>query len=103
MVVVVQIHCASPLEARSIAAALLEQKLVACATIGAEVQSHYRWRGKLEESCETPLTLKTIADRLPAVEAAIRRLHSYETPEIIATPVVGGSAEYLAWVETSLE
>ncbi|HEY7855853.1 MAG TPA: divalent-cation tolerance protein CutA [Terriglobales bacterium] len=103
MVVLIQTQCASPAEARAIATALLDEKLVACATIGAEVQSRYRWRGNLEESCETPLQLKTVADRLPAVEAVIRRLHSYEMPELIATAVVGGNAEYLAWVEASLE
>jgi len=72
--------------------------LVACASIGGEVESRYRWKGKLETAAEVPLTLKALRANWEAIEAEIRRLHSYEVPEILMIAVEAGSAAYLAWL-----
>jgi periplasmic divalent cation tolerance protein len=64
--------------------------------------SVYRWKGALEESTEWSLVIKSRRDLFPAVCAEIRRLHSYETPEILALQIVDGAAEYLAWMDGEL-
>jgi periplasmic divalent cation tolerance protein len=78
---------------------LLEQRLVACAAIGGEVESRYRWQGKLETAREVPLTLKALRENWATIEAEIRRLHSYAVPEVLAVAVEAGSAAYLAWLD----
>lgn len=78
---------------------MLDQQLVACAAIGAEVESRYRWQGKLETTTEVPLTLKAPRKNWEAIEAEIRRLHSYAVPEVLAVAVDAGSAAYLAWLD----
>lgn len=89
-------------EAERIAAALVERRLAACVQVTGPISSHYRWQGKVERSQEWLCLVKTEASRCPEVEAAIAELHSYDEPEIIATPIVAGSAGYLAWISESL-
>ena len=84
--------------ARRIADALIERRLAACVNILAECTSVYRWKGAVETAAEVPLLIKTRAAIYDDVEAAIRALHPYELPEIIAVPVDQGSAAFLAWV-----
>jgi periplasmic divalent cation tolerance protein len=84
--------------ARKIADALVERRLAACVNILAECTSVYRWKGVVETASEVPLLIKTRDDIFDDVEAAIRALHPYELPEIIALPVAHGSLEYLEWV-----
>ncbi len=62
------------------------------------ISSRYRWQGAVERSTEWMCVAKTSAARYAELEAAIRELHSYEEPEIVATPIVAGSAGYLAWI-----
>jgi periplasmic divalent cation tolerance protein len=81
-----------------IARTLVEQRLVACAQISGPLSSHYRWRGELHATQEWLCTAKTTRRRAADVVAAIQRLHRYEQPEILVTPIIGGSAEYLRWV-----
>jgi periplasmic divalent cation tolerance protein len=83
---------------------LVEKRLAACVNVLAECASVYRWRGAVENAHEVPVLIKTRAARYAEVEAAIRGLHPYELPEIIAVPVVRGFADYLRWVadETSI-
>ncbi|MGH9467078.1 MAG: divalent-cation tolerance protein CutA [Terriglobales bacterium] len=90
--------CASMEEAGRIAAAALEQRLAACATITPEVRSRFWWQGKLDAATEVPLTFKTTRDCFAALAELIGRMHSYELPEILAVPVEEGSAAYLAWI-----
>jgi periplasmic divalent cation tolerance protein len=85
-------------EAGRIATALVERRLAACVQIVGPVRSVYRWQGKVEQADEWLCQAKTTRDRFDAVEAAIHELHSYECPEIIATPIVAGSAAYLQWL-----
>jgi periplasmic divalent cation tolerance protein len=89
---------ASEEEARRIASALLERRLAACVQVVGPVESRYRWEGKIEEASEWLCLIKTAASRFGEVEAAVRELHGYDEPEVIATPVVAGSEGYLAWV-----
>jgi periplasmic divalent cation tolerance protein len=83
-----------------IAHALVERKLAACVNILAPCTSVYRWQGKVETANEIPLLIKTRAEIYEDVETAIRSLHPYELPEIVAVPVGQGLPEYLEWVES---
>lgn len=84
--------------ALKIARALIERKLAACVNILAECTSIYRWQGKLETATEVPMLIKTRAAIYPDLEAAIKSLHPYELPEIVAVPVERGLPDYLEWV-----
>ena len=82
----------------ALAQALLDRRLAACVTVGAPVDSLYHWRGRIETATEVPLTIKTRAALYPKVEAAIRELHDYEVPEIVAIPITHGHAPYIGWL-----
>jgi len=84
--------------AERLAQALVERRLAACVNILAPCRSVYRWEGTLESAEEHPVLIKTTAERYPAVEDAIRGLHPYELPEIIAVPLSAGLPGYLQWV-----
>lgn len=90
--------------AQRVAQVLIEGRHAACVNILAECSSVYRWQGKVETASEVPLLIKTTRGAYPGLEAAIRRHHPYELPEIIAVPVEAGFSGYLQWVaqETSL-
>jgi len=85
-------------EANRLGRTLVEERLAACATLIPAVESIYQWKGKLETSSEAMLMLKTGADQLVALEARLRELHSYETPEFLVLKVEAGSHDYLAWM-----
>lgn len=89
-------------QAMAIARHLVEEKLAACVQICGPMESIYRWKGKIEMAPEFLCLVKTREDLFPQVEAAIKKLHSYETPEIIAVPIIRGSAEYLTWLNDEL-
>lgn len=89
-------------QAQAAARELVEGKLVACAQIGGPIESVYRWEGRVETAAEWTCTLKTRAERYDAVAAALTKLHPYDVPEILATPVVAGSPAYLQWLDESL-
>jgi periplasmic divalent cation tolerance protein len=101
--IVVLVTCGSIREARRIGRALVDQRLVACANIlEVPVRSIYRWEGKVESAREILAVLKTSRKRFTAVEREVRRLHSYDVPEIIALPILGGSEGYLRWISESV-
>lgn len=87
--------------AEQIARALVEEKLAACVNILGACTSMYRWEGKLETADEVPVMIKTRAEIYAEVESAIKRLHPYELPEIVAVPVAQGSAEFLEWINAA--
>jgi periplasmic divalent cation tolerance protein len=84
--------------AMRLARELVERRLAACVNVLAECTSVYRWKGAVENATEVPVLIKTRAARYAEVEAAIRELHPYELPEIVAVPVRHGLDEYLEWV-----
>lgn len=83
-----------------LAGLLVEKGLAACVNISAPLTSLYRWQGKIERDREVMLTIKTTVERYAAVEDAITESHPYELPEVIALPIVKGSTDYLAWIDT---
>ncbi|MFH1996589.1 MAG: divalent-cation tolerance protein CutA [Candidatus Omnitrophota bacterium] len=95
------VTCSSAKEAKLLARTLLEERLIACANIVPTIDSHYRWKGTIESAKESLLILKTKRSLFRKVERVILRNHSYETPEIIALPIVAGSRGYLSWIEDS--
>lgn len=96
---IVLVTCGNLIEARRIASKVVRKHLAACVTvILGPVQSVYRWKGKIQTAREQLLLIKTVEKQLPALEAEIKRLHSYDVPEIIALPVEWGSADYLNWL-----
>ena len=86
-------------EAQKIAQYLVEQKIAACMQITGPIESMYRWKGKVEKAVEWLCLIKTREDLFDKLEASIKKLHPYETPEIIAVPIVKGSKEYLNWLD----
>lgn len=93
----------SEMEAQKIAQALVEHRLAACVNIVPRIQSVYRWEGKIEQSVEYLLVIKTAQAREEQVRAAIRQLHSYELPECISISIEDGGPEYLKWLSDSVE
>jgi periplasmic divalent cation tolerance protein len=89
-------------EAERLARTLVEERLAACATLVPTVRSIYRWQGKVEDSTETMLLIKTGVEQLAALEERLYALHSYETPEFLVLGVDAGSAGYLDWLMASL-
>ncbi|HEX6402170.1 MAG TPA: divalent-cation tolerance protein CutA [Pseudonocardiaceae bacterium] len=84
--------------ARALAAGAIDAKLGACAQIVGPITSVYRWEGKVQTEQEWRVEIKTTADRVAALTEHIKANHSYDVPEIIATPITGGSPEYLSWL-----
>ncbi|MDR1274874.1 MAG: divalent-cation tolerance protein CutA [Candidatus Accumulibacter sp.] len=84
--------------AEKIADSLVSHRHAACVNIFSPCRSIYRWKGVVESADEVPLFIKTTSSAYPALEAALRAAHPYETPEIVAIPVERGLPEYLDWV-----
>jgi periplasmic divalent cation tolerance protein len=87
--------------ARALAVQLVEQRVAACVNIMSPCHSIFRWEGKVDESEEVPLLIKTSAARYAALEEAIRAYHPYELPEIVAVRIEKGLPAYLAWLAAS--
>lgn len=97
------VTCGSRKEARKLARVLVERELAACVNIFAtKVDSIYRWKGRTESAREVLLLIKSTRARFAALRREIERLHSYETPEIIAIPIAQGSSKYLRWLAESV-
>ena len=87
-------------DADRIARVLVEKRLAGCVQVLGPMTSIYRWKGKIETASEWLCLIKSRQELYGAIEAAIRSLHPYQTPEIMATPVTAGSRDYLDWLET---
>jgi periplasmic divalent cation tolerance protein len=97
--VVVLVTCATRREGLHIARRLVERRLAACVNVfETPVRSVYRWKGKIEQGSEFLVLIKSSEERLAALQAEVERLHSYDIPEFIALPIVGGSRSYLSWL-----
>lgn len=90
--------CPTSQVADALAHALVHAGLAACVNIVGPLRSVYRWQGQIESAEEHLLVIKAAAAQFPAIEALIQAQHPYELPEVIAVPVVAGSAAYLSWL-----
>ena len=101
--VVIMVTAASRRECRKIARHLVEAKLAACVNITQPVESVYRWKGKLANDNEFLMLIKSTRGLFPQIKAAISKIHSYHTPEIICLPIIDGSRNYLQWLSDSVK
>src|SRR5215207_472511 len=101
--IVVFMTAANGEEATRLADMLVGAHLAACVQILPEIESVYRWQGKVERQAEVLLLAKTTRGKFDDLEREVRALHSYDTPEIVAVPIVIGSAPYLEWLVKATE
>ncbi len=97
--IIVFITASNEDEAARIARSLVEARLAACVNIIGNIRSIYSWQGKIEDEAEVLMTVKTQRSLFNALSEKVRELHSYSVPEIIAVPIVEGSADYLNWLK----
>ncbi len=97
--IVIMVTCSSETEAHKIAHRLLTGRRAACVNIVPRVDSSYWWKGKLESAHESLLIIKTKTSLLSEVVDVVKKAHSYEVPEIIALPILGGNHDYLKWID----
>ena len=100
--IVVFLTASSGEEATRLADLLIGAHLAACVQILPEMESVYRWQGKIERQSEILLIAKTTVAKFAELEREVRALHSYETPEIVAVPILAASTPYLEWLTNSL-
>ena len=81
---------------------LLGLGVAACVTTVPSVQSVYKWEGAIQTDREQQLVIKTTRGQVDGLWAALRDRHPYQVPEFVVIPVVGGNAQYLEWVRTSV-
>ena len=103
--IIIFVTCKDKEEAEKISLKLLEDHLVACVNIVDHVTSLFHWEGKIDRASEILLSIKTRHDLFDAVKHAVKDIHSYDVPEIIAIPIVEGDEDYLNWIkkETHIE
>jgi periplasmic divalent cation tolerance protein len=88
----------SPEAAEALARSAVTARLAACGQVAGPITSVYWWEGKVDSAREWLVVFKTTSDRAEALIAHVRAEHTYDTPEIIVTPVTGGNPAYLAWL-----
>lgn len=101
--IVIFITTATKDEAEKIADALVTRKKAACVNIIPKIDSLFWWQGKIDSAVETLLIVKTELSLLDNVVKLVKSLHSYDVPEIIALPIIGGNEDYLKWMSDSIE
>ena len=89
-------------EAQKIAKALVKRRQAACVNIVPGVTSHFWWKDKLDTAAECLVIAKSKESLLPEIIKSVRKIHSYSIPEIIALPIIGGSREYLEWIDSEV-
>ena len=100
--IVIFITTSTEEEARKISESLLSQRKAACINILPKVDSSFWWQGKLDSAQESLLIIKTKASLLSEIIALVKEVHSYEVPEIIALPIIGGNEDYLNWIDAEV-
>ncbi|MHC1580052.1 MAG: divalent-cation tolerance protein CutA [Candidatus Alkanophagales archaeon] len=99
----VVVFCTSkPEEAGRIARSVVEKRLAACVNVVAGVRSSFWWQGAVQDETESLLIMKTTEDKLDALIKHVKEIHSYEVPEIIALPIIGGYEAYLGWLRDAV-
>jgi periplasmic divalent cation tolerance protein len=101
--IVILVTTGTETEAHKIAELLLTKRKAACVNIVPSVDSSFWWQGKLDSARESLLIIKTRASLLPEIIELVKSVHSYEVPEIIALPIIGGSEDYLKWIDDELK
>ena len=101
--IVVLITTGNEEEGRKIAELLVNQRKAACVNTVSRVDSLFWWEGKLDSARESLLIVKTKASLFPEIVELVKRVHSYEVPEIIALPIIAGSEDYLTWLDIACE
>ena len=99
--IVVYINTPNEDEAANIAQALVESRLAACVNIVKNIRSIYSWKGKIEDDSEVLMIVKTRKTLFDKLSNMVINLHSYDVPEVIAIPIIDGSANYLTWLRES--
>jgi len=99
--IIVLITVGSEEEAHKIAELLTNEKKAACVNIVPEIDSIFWWEGKIDSAQESLLLVKTRASLFPEIVELVKRMHSYEVPEIIALPIIAGSEDYLKWLDNA--
>ena len=100
--IVVFVMASSPEEALSIGKTLVEEKLAACTNIVESIRSFYIWQGNFCDDNEVLLIIKSCQEVLDRLIHRVKEIHSYDVPEIIALPIIGGSEDYVHWMEDLL-
>ena len=98
MVAIVYTTVGNMPDARKIAKTLVEEQLVACVNIIPNIESYYRWEGKIENDEEVVLISKTTDANVKKTIQRIKQLHSYDLPDIIVLPIIGGLKDYLDYI-----
>jgi periplasmic divalent cation tolerance protein len=101
--IIVMVTTGTKTEAETIVQKLLEKKLIACGNILGPISSHFHWSGKIETAEEYLVLLKSCGDLFDELAEAVKTVHSYDVPEILAFPVVKGSKDYLDWLGSVLK
>jgi len=100
--IIVFVTAGSSEEAVRLADMLVDANLAACVQILPQLQSIYRWKGKVEREAEVLLIAKTLSSNFEELERRVREIHSYDTPEIVAVPATAISAPYSQWLTATL-
>lgn len=102
MYIIVLVTCANRKEAQRIARQLIESRLAACVNIIDKIASLFRWEAKMDSANEILLLIKSRKIKLAKIIKLVKSMHSYQVPEIIAIPIVGGEKKYLRWIDESV-
>ncbi len=102
MHIIIFITTSNKKEAKHIARQLIKNKLAACVNIVDKVNSFFRWQGKIDRASEALLIIKSKREKLTKIIKTVKAAHSYDVPEIIALPIIGGHKPYLDWIDDSL-
>lgn len=102
MNIVVLVTAKDTLEAKKISDQLLDKKLIACANIVEGIESVFWWQGKIDQTKETLIILKSKQNLFKKIVKTVKAHHSYEVPEVIALPIIDGNPDYLKWIDESL-
>ena len=100
--IIILITMDSKKEAEQIAHVLLEHKKAACVNILSGVDSYFWWENNIDSAREILLVVKSKASLLSEIIDLVKKTHSYEVPEVIAMPIIGGNQDYLDWIDKNV-
>ena len=101
--IIVLVTCPDKENANKISSSLIEKKLAACVNTITNVESIFRWKGKIEKSSENLLIIKSKKRLLKKLITDVQQNHPYQLPEILALPIIGGSKAYIDWLNNETQ